>query len=183
MQSAKFPPTGQRGYGSPFTMHAFKDPTGLEYLEQANDGLVTIVQIETREALRNVSFGSDETKHGANNNALEVDQIAAVPGIDVLLIGPYDLGNNIGHPIRGDVPKELKDAIAKILNAAKSAGKSAGIYSISGEQAKMYADQGFQMVSGQILEPRTGRFLLFSGICNCRRRSRADLLLTITNGR
>ncbi|KAL9625785.1 MAG: hypothetical protein Q9160_000105 [Pyrenula sp. 1 TL-2023] len=109
-------------------MHAFKDPTGIEYLDQANEGLVTIVQIETREALQNV------------------EQIAAVPGIDVLLIGPYDLGNNIGHPIRGEVPQELKEAIEKILKAARSAGKGAGIYSISGEQAKMYAEQGFQMV-------------------------------------
>lgn len=55
VQSAKFPPVGQRGYGSPFTMHAFKDPTGLEYLDQANEGLVTIVQIETKEGLQNVS--------------------------------------------------------------------------------------------------------------------------------
>lgn len=84
---------------------------------------------------------------------LQVDEIAAVPGIDVLLIGPYDLGNNLGHPIRGDVPQELKDAIAKILKAAKSAGKGTGIYSISGEQAKMYADQGFQMVRFKILMP------------------------------
>lgn len=58
VQSAKFPPLGQRGYGSPFTMHAFKDPTGFEYLEQANEGLVTIVQIETKEALENVSLSS-----------------------------------------------------------------------------------------------------------------------------
>lgn len=70
----------------------------------------------------------------------------------MLLIGPYDLGNNIGHPIRGEVPQQLKEAIAKILEAAKSAGKGAGIYSISGEQAKMYADQGFQMV--RIADPR-----------------------------
>ena len=57
VQTAKFPPVGQRGYGSPFTMHSFGDPTGAEYLQQANDGLVTIVQIETKEALENVWIG------------------------------------------------------------------------------------------------------------------------------
>ena len=46
----------------------------MEYLQQANDGLLTMVQIETKEAL------------------LAVDDIAAVEGIDVLFIGPFDLG-------------------------------------------------------------------------------------------
>jgi 4-hydroxy-2-oxoheptanedioate aldolase len=55
VQSAKFPPVGQRGYGSPFSMGAFGDLSGLEYMQQANEGLVIIVQIETREALENVS--------------------------------------------------------------------------------------------------------------------------------
>lgn len=54
VQTAKFPPVGQRGYGSPFSMGAFGDPSGLEYLQQANDALVTIVQIETKEAFDDV---------------------------------------------------------------------------------------------------------------------------------
>ena len=77
---------------------------------------------------------------------MQVDEIAMVDGVDVLLIGPYDLGNNIGHPVLGDFDPELKEAIAKILKAAHGAGKKAGIYATSGEQARMYADQGFNMV-------------------------------------
>lgn len=53
-------------------------PTFTQYLQQANDTLLTIVQIETQEALD------------------AVDQIAAVDGIDVLFIGPFDLG---GFPL------------------------------------------------------------------------------------
>lgn len=53
-QAAKFPPTGQRGFGSPFPMGQFGALTASEYLQQANDSLVTIVQIETKEALENV---------------------------------------------------------------------------------------------------------------------------------
>lgn len=49
-------------------------PTFTEYLQQANDTLVTMVQIETQEALD------------------AVDEIAAVDGVDVLFIGPFDLG-------------------------------------------------------------------------------------------
>lgn len=136
VRTAKFPPVGQRGYGSPFAMGSFGGPstghpTGLEYLQTANQSLVTIVQIETKEAYENV------------------DAIAKTEGIDVLLIGPYDLGNNLGHPITGDLDPELKEAIANIHKAAVNAGKKTGIYCISGEQARMYADQGFHMVSRQ----------------------------------
>lgn len=51
-------------------------PSTTEYLQQANDALVTIAQIETREALD------------------VVDEIAAVEGMDILFIGPFDLGRS-----------------------------------------------------------------------------------------
>jgi 2-keto-3-deoxy-L-rhamnonate aldolase RhmA len=78
---------------------------------------------------------------------MQVDAIANVEGIDVLLVGPYDLGNNLHHPITtGEPDEELKAAIEKIRKAAVAAGKRAGIYCISGDQARRYADQGFHMV-------------------------------------
>ncbi|KAI4092730.1 MAG: hypothetical protein L6R37_007536 [Teloschistes peruensis] len=130
VKSAKFPPTGQRGFGSPFAMERFGNITQTEYLQQANDSLLTIVQIETRDALHNV------------------DAIAKVPGIDVLFCGPFDLGNNIGHPILdGTMHDELKEAVAKIQRVAKDNKKASGIYATSGDQARQYADQGFNMVS------------------------------------
>ena len=58
VQSAKFPPMGQRGFGSPFPMEKFGGPTSAEYLQQANESLVTIVQIETKEALQNVRLST-----------------------------------------------------------------------------------------------------------------------------
>lgn len=104
--------------------------TAGDYLQQANDAILTIVQIETKEAVENV------------------DAIAAVPGIDVLFVGPFDLGNNIGHPIiEGKMHDSLHKAIASVLKAANAAGKKAGIFCTSGEQAKLYADQGFHMLS------------------------------------
>ena len=78
--------------------------------------------------------------------AYQADAIAKVDGIDVLLVGPYDLGNNLGHPVTGDFAPELETAIETIRTAAASAGKKSGIYATSGEQARAYADQGFNMV-------------------------------------
>jgi 4-hydroxy-2-oxoheptanedioate aldolase len=127
--SAKFPPEGRRGYGSPFAVQNFEAGlSGAEYLQQANDSLLTMVQIETQEALD------------------AVEEIA--PLVDVVFIGPYDLGNNIGHPITGiKMDPELDDAIARILGAAVAAGTKCGIYCGSGEQARQYAEMGFHMIS------------------------------------
>lgn len=73
VQAAKFPPWGRRGFGSPYSPASF-GVSSTEYLQQANQALLTIVQIETKEALDTV------------------DEIAAVEGIDALFIGPVDLG-------------------------------------------------------------------------------------------
>ncbi|KAL1595750.1 hypothetical protein SLS60_009439 [Paraconiothyrium brasiliense] len=108
-------------------------PTMTEYLQQANDSLLTMVQIETQEAVDNV------------------EEIAAVPGIDLLFVGPFDLGNNIGHPILDGVMKpELEQAVEKVLEATHKAGKKAGFFASSPEQAKKYADKGFDMVSAAL---------------------------------
>jgi len=56
------------------------------------------------------------------------------------------LGNNIGHPVKGDFDQELKDAIVRVREAAKAAGKWSGIYCPNGDVARKYADEGFQMV-------------------------------------
>ena len=165
VQASKFPPVGRRGFGSPIALERFNPvPSFTEYLEQANDALLTMVQIETKEAFESV------------------DEIAAVDGVDVLFIGPFDLGsyspllcphsifpylpqgyipckggtnrltvrmlgNNIGHPIlNGVVKPELTDALAKILSASHKAGKKCGIYATSGEQARQFAEQGYDMV-------------------------------------
>ncbi|OAA79437.1 Pyruvate/Phosphoenolpyruvate kinase [Akanthomyces lecanii RCEF 1005] len=131
VQSAKFPPVGKRGFGSPIALSRFNPvPSFTGYLQQANDAILTMVQIETQEALN------------------EVEDIAAVPGVDVLFVGPFDLGNNIGEPILdGVVTDKLKAAIARILTAAHKAGKKCGMYCATGAQAKASAAQGFDMIN------------------------------------
>ena len=131
VSSAKFPPVGKRGFGSPYPMERFHPSlSSTDYLAQANDALLTCVQIETKEALE------------------AADAIAAVSGIDVLFVGPFDLGNNIGFPVlNGKMHEKLNEAIAKVLKASNSAGKKAGIFCASGEQARFYADMGFHMIS------------------------------------
>ncbi|QGI68658.1 hypothetical protein CEK26_012617 [Fusarium fujikuroi] len=112
VKAAKFPPQGTRGFGSPYAMERFSPmPTMTEYLRQANSSLLTIVQIETQEALDNL------------------EEIAAVDGVDILFVGPFDLGNNIGHPIiQGVFEPQLTDALARVLEVSHKFGKKCGIY-------------------------------------------------------
>lgn len=84
----------------------------------------------------------------------QVDAIAKAPGVDVLFVGQFDLGNNIGHVIKdGIMDPELETAIAVIQEATEANGKAVGIYCTSGEQAKSFADNGFHMVSSSCSFP------------------------------
>jgi 4-hydroxy-2-oxoheptanedioate aldolase len=129
ISSVKFPPEGHRGFGSPFSPQTFTNEPMSHYLQHANSALQTIVQIETKSALDSV------------------EEIAALPGVDCLLIGPFDLGNNIGRPILGEMHQELKAAIERIKEAAHKESKKVGIYCTSGEQSRTYAEMGFDMIS------------------------------------
>ncbi|EME87293.1 uncharacterized protein MYCFIDRAFT_125226 [Pseudocercospora fijiensis CIRAD86] len=135
---SKFPPDGNRGLGSPFAMEKFaeqvpnaKEVSMSQYFQEANSSIVVIVQIETASALE------------------QIDQIAAVPGIDVCFVGPVDLGNSIGHPPQnlGVYAPELENAISKIHAATQAAAKYTAMFTGSGEQAKKYVEQGFNMVN------------------------------------
>lgn len=84
-------------------------------------------------------------------------------------MGPFDLGNNIGYPIiDGTMHDELKEAIAKIQRAAKENKKSSGIYSVSGDQARHFADQGFNMVRYGSIRMAGQAWLMSEGLCHHR---------------
>lgn len=61
---------------------------------------------------------------------LQVDEIAKVDGIDVLLVGPFDLANNIGYPIITEMHEELVKAIEKIHKAVVDNGKRIGMLDV-----------------------------------------------------
>ena len=76
-----------------------------------------------------------------------MDEIAATDGIDVVFVGPFDLGNSLGFPITSaTLHPTLAAAIEKVRVAADKAGKRSGIYCTSGAQAKSYVEKGFNMV-------------------------------------
>lgn len=103
---------------------------GADYMAHANDTLLAIVQVETRKGLENV------------------DQIAAVKGLDMLFVGPSDLGLSLGHEPRIDqTDAVVVEAIDRILATAKRAGIKAGIYCRNPDYAKAMMEKGFDLVT------------------------------------
>jgi 2-dehydro-3-deoxyglucarate aldolase/4-hydroxy-2-oxoheptanedioate aldolase len=104
---ARYPPAGARGValsvrGADFG-RAVADDVGL-----IDQGITMIIQIENDGALA------------------EVDAIAAIDGVDVLFVGPNDLSHSLRIPGRFDDPRYL-DALAAVADAARGAGKAAGV--------------------------------------------------------
>ncbi|KAF5391124.1 hypothetical protein D9757_003041 [Collybiopsis confluens] len=126
--SSYFPPQGIRGFGSPYTQENWDIPTATEYLKVANQGVVVLVQIETREGV---------------NNVQEIAQVE-----DGLMIGPFDLSNALGYPPPSPDPHpEVEKIIQSILKAAHDAGKKCAMFCTSGSQAARRAAEGFDMIN------------------------------------
>ncbi|HJW40056.1 MAG TPA: aldolase/citrate lyase family protein [Rhizomicrobium sp.] len=102
---------------------------GDDYVAKANATILTIAQIESATALINVKA------------------IAAVKELDVLFIGPTDLGLSLGREPKADqTDPVVVQAIDDILGAAKQAGKRAAIYCRSADYARAMIAKGFDFV-------------------------------------
>ncbi|KAJ8091056.1 hypothetical protein PM082_024665 [Marasmius tenuissimus] len=125
----RFPPVGRRGFGSAYGHTNWKTSVP-EYLAEANKNILCIVQIETKEGLENV------------------EEIAKVDGVDVLLLGPADISLAHGYPVPNpDAHPEVDKMLQRVKEAAHAAGKKCAMYVPTGEAAAQRAREGFDMIS------------------------------------
>jgi 2-keto-3-deoxy-L-rhamnonate aldolase RhmA len=73
-------------------------------------------------------------------------ELAAVDGIDVLFVGPADLSYAMGIPGEIEHP-DFRAAIARVVEAARAAGKAAGIMTPGPAAIRGAADDGFRMIA------------------------------------
>jgi 2-keto-3-deoxy-L-rhamnonate aldolase RhmA len=107
VSAMRYPPRGIRGVAK-FNRGAGFGGDFEEYYAHAHERLVTVIQIETTEAID------------------KIDEIAAVDGADVLFVGPTDLSYNMG--IRDQLESaQFTEALKRVSEAAKKHGKAAGI--------------------------------------------------------
>lgn len=107
VQSVKYPPEGRRGvglsraqgYGTSFNRYK-------EWLKKES---VVIVQVEHIDAVKNL------------------EEILGVPGVDALIVGPYDLSGSLGLP--GDFKdKKMQSALRRIERLSKKTNTSCGYH-------------------------------------------------------
>ena len=89
---------------------------------------MVIPQIETREGLANV------------------EAIAAVPGVDALWVGHFDLTNFMGIPGQFEHPDYLA-AIGRIVAACERHGRTAAFLATDDDWARAYAARGFRLMA------------------------------------
>ena len=126
VSACRYPPSGTRSFG----------PTrgllygGADYTAHADDEMLVLAMIETREGLDNV------------------DAILAVEGLDGVFVGPNDLCLAFGCAPASE-PSESKahDAILSVRDRAAAAGKVSGIFCSGPGAAARRRDEGFGLVT------------------------------------
>ena len=123
--ACRYPPVGMRSSGPLRAVHY----GGADYLAKANDEIVVMAMIETKEGLENL------------------DAICATPGLDAIYIGPSDLAFALGMSPRPDNPDPVHMATCdKIRDAAHKHGKKVCMHCASGTFAAQAVKRGYDLV-------------------------------------
>ena len=125
---AKFHPIGLRGVNGTGADGRYGTIPMAEYLEKANAGTFVAIQIEHIEAVH------------------EVEAIAAIPGVDVLFIGPADLGQSMDLVGEWDHPR-LWQAFERVARAAKANGIHWAILPPTLAYARRCVEMGCRMLA------------------------------------
>ncbi len=123
----RYPPDGVRGVAGWNRACGFGTRV-MDYIGTANDNVLTIVQIETTEAVANC------------------EAIAGVQGVDSLFIGPTDLSFSMGIPRQIDHPLMI-EAYGKVVAACRKHGKAAGILNMKPEELAQNVERGFTLIA------------------------------------
>ena len=121
-----YPPSGQRSFGPMRAQLIY----GLDYYEKANDNIISLAMIETREAVENI------------------DDILSVPNLTGIYIGPGDMSSSYGLKPKFDIKDDpVFSNIKMIVKKAEENGKIAGIHNGTTEYAKEMINLGYQFVT------------------------------------
>lgn len=140
VEATRYPPVGRRGAAFGFAHDHYEPGLPLNKIKAANANNLVIAQIET--------------EHGLDN----VEDIAAVDGIDVLWVGHFDLTNFLGIPGQFE-SKVYKDALKRVVKAGQKHGKGLGFMASDGSWARDYRQLGFNMLAAG-----TDHGLLMAGV-------------------
>jgi len=123
-----YPPKGHRSMTGSLPQLDFKQTPISEVATVINDNVLIVIMLESPEAIKNV------------------DGIASVPGVDVILIGTNDLCMEMGIPGDYANPK-IKDAYKKVIDACTKHGKTPGMGGVYNEELMSeYVNMGMKFI-------------------------------------
>lgn len=127
-QACRYPGLGRRGAAFGFAQCDYKGGDVGEKMRLYHDRTLLIAQIETEKSLQNV------------------EDIAAVDGVDVLWVGHFDLSNFMGIPGQFDHPDFLA-AMKHVAQVAKKHGKIAGFMATDKAWIERAKTMGYSMLA------------------------------------
>ncbi len=154
---AKFAPVGRRGCDGSNADADFGSHTLSKYLQHAQQQTFLILQIEDPTALEQIA------------------EIAAVPGVDFLMLGPGDYSIQVGVP--GQIFHPLVTAAQQqVADAAVAAGIALAATSVSVDHARQLAEQGAALIFAgcDLLFVRDGLNQLHAQLQQIAERTQAD---------
>ncbi|WP_181900619.1 HpcH/HpaI aldolase family protein [Paracoccus thiocyanatus] len=130
-QAMHYPPVGVRGLAFYARAHGFTRRTGPEAMNSANQHVLTSVLVETPKGVENI------------------DEIMAVQGLDMVLVGTGDLAANIGYG--PETAAKVDAAVTRVAEAGKRHGVTTAIAGQSADDAAKFARRGYKvMVTGML---------------------------------
>lgn len=142
VEATHYPPRGRRGAAFGFAHDDYAPGDPLAKMKAADQRTLVIAQIETERGLDNV------------------EEIAAIDGIDVLWVGHFDLTNFLGIPGQFDNPAYV-NGVKRVVAAGRKHKKGLGFMSADTAWAKQYKKLGFNMQAAG-----TDHGLLMAGVKN-----------------
>jgi 2-dehydro-3-deoxyglucarate aldolase/4-hydroxy-2-oxoheptanedioate aldolase len=128
VRSARYPPLGRRGAGFGLAHDDFERGDVAEKIARLNERTMLIAQIESVDGMANL------------------EEIAAVEGIDVLWVGHFDLTVSMGIPARFDHPR-FQEAIDRVAEVCAKHGLAAGINADDVATCKDWVDRGYRAIA------------------------------------
>jgi len=125
VSAARYAPDGDRGVGLA-RAHGY----GMkfqDYMSVANEQTAVIVQAEHASAVENI------------------ESIVTVPGVDAVLIGPYDLSASLGKMGEIDDPV-VTTAIDRVTTACQTAGIPLGYFGVNADAVQPYSQRGYNLL-------------------------------------
>ena len=128
--AAKYPPLGARGMSTGLAHLGFRSVPAKEALPKMNQATMVIVQLESAAGLA------------------AIEDIVAVEGVDLVLIGTNDFLADLGRPGEYDHPK-VREAYERTIAACRKHGKHAGVGGLSSrpDLVQQFVGMGARFVS------------------------------------